>query len=237
MDKLRIVDWKRFWSAPKSALTPPTEEIASEIAVNAADAPSTVSTLTSSILRPAAPKPSVRDKFTEIFCPPLAPTKNLAEKSPFRISVVPNWESVEIRVISDLSAETSFCKATRSASELMPFCDWTASWRIRCNEDVTSPNAPSAVCVNEIASFAFLAAWSRPCTWVVKRSVICRPAASSAARLIRKPDERRSKEVFKLLAELNNWRCAFKDDTLVFTYKPMVFSYTLSPVFTGNRKS
>ena len=47
---------------------------------------------------------------------------------------------------------------------------------------------PSAVCTRDTASWEFLLAWLRPRTWDLIFSEIARPAASSAARLTRKPE-------------------------------------------------
>src|SRR5579863_3139929 len=52
-------------------------------------------------------------------------------------------------------------------------------------------SAPAAVCDSDTASFALLIAWLVPLTWVVNCWLIARPAASSAALLMRRPEERR----------------------------------------------
>jgi len=57
-----------------------------------------------------------------------------------------------------------------------------------------SPEAlsePSAVWANEIPSLALRTAWLSPLIWLVNRSAIAKPAASSLALLMRKPDESR----------------------------------------------
>ena len=63
-------------------------------------------------------------------------------------------------------------------------------------------NAPSAVCAREIPSFAFRMAWFRPLICEVKRVAIASPAASSLALLMRKPDDKRCKDVASLLLEV-----------------------------------
>lgn len=51
--------------------------------------------------------------------------------------------------------------------------------------------APSATWASEMPSLALRAAWFKPRIWLVNRSEIARPAASSLALLMRRPDERR----------------------------------------------
>ena len=82
LDKLRIVDWKRLVSAPKSALAPPTADIAVSSATKAADAPDADDTLKAPIPKPVAEKPLKPVgalKFTLMVWPLFAPTKNVAE--------------------------------------------------------------------------------------------------------------------------------------------------------------
>jgi hypothetical protein len=50
---------------------------------------------------------------------------------------------------------------------------------------------------------------------VVNRSLIARPAASSFALLMRKPDDRRCSEVASVDCEVDKLRCALIDSTLV----------------------
>src|SRR6202008_1005519 len=52
-------------------------------------------------------------------------------------------------------------------------------------------NAPAVVWASDTASFALLIAWLVPLTWVVNCWLIARPAASSAALLMRRPEDRR----------------------------------------------
>jgi len=58
-----------------------------------------------------------------------------------------------------------------------------------------APRAPSAVCASEMPSLALRAAWLRPLICDVNRSAIARPAASSAALLMRRPEDRRAMAV------------------------------------------
>ena len=61
-----------------------------------------------------------------------------------------------------------------------------------------------------------------PLIWEVRRLEICRPAASSLALLIRRPEESLWYEVFRAKVELASFRCALIELTLVLTYKAIV---------------
>jgi hypothetical protein len=78
-----------------------------------------------------------------------------------------------------------------------------------------TPSAPSAVCASEMPSFALRAAVLRPLICAVKRCEIARPAASSFALLMRRPDDRRCSDVARLFCEAFRFRCAFSEATLV----------------------
>jgi hypothetical protein len=55
--------------------------------------------------------------------------------------------------------------------------------------------APSAVCTIEMASFMLRMPWLAPLIWLLSELATLRPAASSRARLMRRPEDRRSTEV------------------------------------------
>ena len=59
---------------------------------------------------------------------------------------------------------------------------------------VATLNEPSAVCTNDVASPAFRTAWFRPRAWKFNLLAMANPAASSAARFTRRPDESRSND-------------------------------------------
>src|SRR3954468_20633009 len=94
-----------------------------------------------------------------------------------------------------------------SSSESVPFWYCTASSRVRWSIECTSCSEPSAVWTSETASCALRSAWPSPRTWPRSRSLIDRPAASSAARLIREPDDSFSIdfESFELVAIRFRW--------------------------------
>jgi len=95
------------------------------------------------------------------------------------------------RSISLTSWVTSACRALRSLAELVALEACTPSSRMRCRLLPTSFSEPSATWASEMPSLALRMATSRPRIWVVKRSLMARPAASSFALLMRRPDERR----------------------------------------------
>ena len=70
---------------------------------------------------------------------------------------------------------------------------WTARSRMRWRMDCVSVSAPSAVWTTEMPSWVLRAATVRPPICDLRPSEMARPAASSAARLIRRPEERRSR--------------------------------------------
>src|SRR5919204_2305208 len=96
-----------------------------------------------------------------------------------------------MRSTSDASWLTSDWIATLSVVESVPFEYSTASSRTRWSMAWTSLSEPSAVCVSEIASDALRWAWSRPLICAFSFSLMAMPAASSAAELMRRPEERR----------------------------------------------
>src|SRR5579884_1798061 len=64
-----------------------------------------------------------------------------------------------------------------------------------------------AVCTIETASPTLRLAWSRPFTWAERPWLIEYPAASSAAVLIRRPDDRRCIAVATASLEASRLRC------------------------------
>ena len=85
----------------------------------------------------------------------------------------------------------SACIDLRSASLLVPLADWVARSFMRCMISVISLSAPSAVCSSEEASLTLRRATAMPLVCAFMRVAICRPAASSAAELMRRPVPRR----------------------------------------------
>jgi hypothetical protein len=99
---------------------------------------------------------------------------------------------------------------------------WTARLRIRWRMAVVVPSAPSAVCTTLTASWVLRTAWVMPPICERRPSEIASPAASSAARLIREPEESRSSEVVRASLVVARLRWAFIATVLVVTLKPTV---------------
>jgi len=95
------------------------------------------------------------------------------------------WVLVAMRSISEVSEVSSDAMAPRSVLVRVSFDPWTESSRMRCRIEVVSFRPPSAVWIIEMPSCALRAAWFRPRTCEVSLSLMARPAASSAAELIR----------------------------------------------------
>src|SRR5690606_25677296 len=138
----------------------------------------------------------------------------------------PNAVVSAIRLTSWISWLTSCCSAARSVAPLEPLADWIASSRIRFMALVESSSAPSAVCDTEIPSLALRTAWFRPRICEVNLLAMARPAASSLALLMRRPEDRRCSEVAKEPCDLFRLRCAFSEDRLVLIICAILFSPT-----------
>ena len=66
---------------------------------------------------------------------------------------------------------------------------------MRCRMEWTSVRAPSAVWMTRMPSWALRAAWAEPVTWDFRPSEMDRPAASSPARLMRRPVDSFSRDL------------------------------------------
>src|SRR5437764_3604343 len=103
--------------------------------------------------------------------------------------VEPYLVAVEMRSISASEAVTSLLAAVRDSVSWVPLAAWTARSRTRCRMAVVSSSAPSPVCSMLMPSWAFWLACWKPPIWARSFSLMERPAASSAARLMRKPED------------------------------------------------
>src|SRR3954465_10041197 len=92
-------------------------------------------------------------------------------------------------------------------------------WRMLC----VSVSAPSAVCTTEMPSWVLRTATFRPPICERRPSEMARPAASSAARLIRKPEESFSSDLLIWLSVTDRLRYEFIAAMLLLTDRPMVF--------------
>ena len=100
-----------------------------------------------------------------------------------------NVELSRIRTSSAVSCATSAVILAWSDVDSVPLANWIDSSRTRCRIECISFSAPSAVCTSEMPSCALRLAWAVPRIWARMPSEIARPAASSAARLMRRPED------------------------------------------------
>src|SRR3954471_1551979 len=129
-----------------------------------------------------------------------------------------------MRVSSDLSWPISFWMlAFASSFSEPPELAWTERSRMRCRIEVVSDSAPSAVCTTLVPSWVLRTAWVRPPICERRPSEMARPAASSAAELMRQPEDSRSSDLFSEFWVVLRLRYAFSAAMLVLTLRPTGF--------------
>lgn len=140
----------------------------------------------------AAVTPLVRE--TVVVSPAFAPTWSVLSLNVPSSSGAPlNRVLVAMRSMSAVSWVISlWMAASPPEPRTSPLAACTARVRMRWRIAWVSLRPPSAVCNSEMPSRVLRAAWSSPPTWAFMPSEIARPAASSAARLIRSPEASRS---------------------------------------------
>src|SRR5919201_975656 len=126
-----------------------------------------------------------------------------------------------MRSISEVSASTSLWIAFWPDVESEPFLYCTASSRTRCRMLWTSSRLPSAVCTIETPSWMLRWACARPRIWARIFSEMPSPAASSAALLMRRPEDRRSIDCETLSEVWESRRCASIASTLLLIRRDM----------------
>src|SRR5215212_10614813 len=129
-----------------------------------------------------------------------------------------------MRSISQASCRTSDWMADWLVALSVPFLNCTASSRTRWSIAWVVWRAPSAVWTSETPSWALRWAWPRPRIWARIFSEMARPAASSAARLMRKPELRRSIDSVTLPLTAVRLRWALNASTLFWIRRDMRFS-------------
>src|SRR5438552_3841299 len=135
----------------------------------------------------------------------------------------PYLVALPMRLISLVIWSTSVLMAVRASVSLPPvLAAWTARSRIRCRSECVSVSAPSAVCTTLMPSCALRTATLRPPVWARRPSLMLRPAASSAARLMRKPLDNFSSDFDMLLSLTDRFRYAFIAAMFWLMRRPMV---------------
>src|SRR5258705_9162699 len=89
---------------------------------------------------------------------------------------------------------------------------------MRCRLATVDEMAPDAVCTIEMPFFALAIPWLSALIAAVCDVAIARPAASSAALLIRLPDERRLMAVDNSFCEADRFACACSERMLVLIF-------------------
>src|SRR5206468_6156921 len=143
---------------------------------------------------------------------------------------LPNLVVETIRSSSELSWVNSVWAADCALASCEPELeDCTDRSRMRCRIASVSFRAPSAVCTTLMPSWALRAATCRPPIWDCRPWLIDRPAASSAARLIRRPEESFSRELRICLSVEDRLRYAFIAAMLELIRRLIFFLLELSP--------
>src|SRR6478752_5323145 len=113
----------------------------------------------------------------------------------FVVALPPNRDTplnlvlVSIRPISVCRALNSWFREACDWAFCVPLAYCTERSFMRCSMEWTSVRAPSAVWATEMPSWALRAPTLRPPTCERRPSEMARPDASSAARLMRKPED------------------------------------------------
>ena len=103
-----------------------------------------------------------------------------------------NWVVPAMRLMLLMADAMESWSALSAVGSLAPtFAAWTTSERMLIRSEWTSLRAPSAVLTTLMASLVLRVAWVKPADWARRLSEMTRPAESSAAELMRRPDERR----------------------------------------------
>jgi hypothetical protein len=110
---------------------------------------------------------------------------------PVRSEVPLKLVAAASRLISSWRAVTSVLMLAASEEPTVALAASTPSSRTRWIIEVISVRAPAAVWTIDTPSWALRWAWLSPVTCACSLLLIARPAASSAAVLIRRPLERR----------------------------------------------
>src|SRR5471032_723809 len=132
------------------------------------------------------------DRFRLMVWPTFAPIWKLTLPAEPSSTFLPLYVVCDAtRFTSATCCATSCCSAAWSLADSEPLDACTASWRMVCRLDVIWARPLDAVWIIETPSFAFETPWFKPLICVCIRFEIARPAASSAALLIRLPDDRR----------------------------------------------
>src|SRR5688500_4838898 len=185
----------------------------------------TAVTLTPETPRPAEFMPlPTEPTWTLMVSPALEPTWKAALKLPSSSFLPLKVVVLAMRSSSDLSCPISDWMLFRASALTPPaLLAWTDRSRMRWRMLCVSVSAPSAVCTTEMPSWVLRTATFRPPIWDRSPSEMARPAASSAARLMRKPEESFSSDLLIWPSVTDRLRYALSAAMLLLTRRPTVF--------------
>src|SRR3954470_10972802 len=161
---------------------------------------------------------------TAMVSPALAPTWKEVLYLPSRSFCPLNVVVSAMRSSSDLSWPISDWTFFRASAFMLPVLEaWTDRSRMRWRMLCVSVSAPSAVCTTEMPSWVLRTATLRPPICERRPSEMARPAASSAARLMRKPEESFSRDLLIWPSVTDRLRYALSAAMLLLTRRPTMF--------------
>ena len=243
MMRLRAADWfstelcrfemiesKRLSEAPKVARTSLTSSMALSM----------LSITVPMALASAVWSMTAEEPVTAVILLSLVMSVVVIETVSLLVVLAPTWKSILVasepsialplkvvppstRVISCCSCENSLFSESLSDVLLVELRACTASSLMRCSESPTCASAPSAVWDSEMPSLELRIATFMPRTCEFMRSAMARPAASSLAELMRRPEDRRCIEVDSEDCDAARLRCASSEAMLVLIERVMMF--------------
>ncbi len=209
----------------KVTATEPLAAVAALVTTPVAAPAATAVTSTPETPRPAEFMPLPTEPTAKlIVSPEFEPTWKAALKLPSSSFLPLKVVVLAIRSSSDFSWLSSDWMLPL-ASVFMPpsFAAWTDRSRMRWRMLCVSVSAPSAVCTTEMPSWVLRTATFRPPICERRPSEMASPAASSAARLIRKPEESFSSDLLIWPSVTDRLRYALSAAMLLLTRRPTDF--------------
>ncbi len=165
---------------------------------------SLVAAVTLSDIRPAL-MPGLLARLPTLTCEMDAARSLAPLRLPSSIFLVPNWVTSLMRLIDWMTLSSSVWSAASWVTSLAPsLAAWRTSSRALVSRLFTSSSAPSVVCTIETAVSLLSMPCCRPEICARICSEITRPAASSAARLMRRPLDSRSSDLAIMASFLIN---------------------------------
>src|SRR5579862_1020650 len=205
-------NWRRFSSAPTLPCAVPSVPTAVERAATAAAALNALSTFRPVMFSPVA----LVSAFAIV--PPTVPFVPSLLTNTENEVVAARPATVASRSISDRTDANSLFNFVRSTVD-EDDADWVASVERRSSRFEMLLSAPSLICRSDRPSLALRMPWLSTCTFDRSELATARPAASSPELLMRRPLDRRVRDVRSPLLLLTRLAWAFADAMLLTTEK------------------